>query len=105
MKQQTITFTDTAEMRKGFRLVWQGVCTAVCAMGRIADKAVHRYPYPFIFATVIVAVVTAVYNIGNARAERDSLNRQCHELRQKMESLQNCLEIGKEAGYVQVADK
>lgn len=100
MKQKTITFTNTnsAKMCAGFGLMWQGTKTAASAIGAIIDNALHRYPYPFIFVTVIAATLVAVVNIGKARAERDSLNKQCYELQQKLESV--CNEIEARGGVV-----
>lgn len=92
MKQETITFTDTAKMRKGFCLIGQGIKTAASAIGGITDAFIHRYPYPFIIATIIAATLIAVVNIGKARAERDRLNRQCYELQQKLDSVYNEME-------------
>lgn len=97
MNKETITFTNKAEMRKGFALIWQGVKTAVAAIGRIIDAVVHHYPYPFIFATILVAAVLSIYNIGLARAERDKLNRENYELQQKLTSITNEMEAGGEA--------
>ncbi len=92
MNQETITFTNKAEMCKGFVMMWQGIKTAFAAIGRIVDAAIHRYPYPFIFITILVAVVVSVVNIGQARAERDALTKDNYELQQKLTSAINELD-------------
>ena len=87
MTEQTITFTPSASLRKGLKLIAKGICLTVGSIGRLLDACIRRFPYVWIVTILIASVVIAHVNIGKARAERDRLNRQNYELRQKVEKL------------------
>ncbi len=87
MTEQTITFTPSASLRKGLKLIAKGICLTVGSIGRLLDACIRRFPYAWIATILIASVVIAHVNIGKARAERDRLNKQNYELTQKVEKL------------------
>lgn len=87
MTEQTITFTPSASLRKGLKLIAKGIWLTVGSIGRLLDACIRRFPYLWIAAILIASVVIAHVNIGKARAERDRLNKQNYELTQKVEKL------------------
>lgn len=87
MTEQTITFTPSASLRKGLKLIVKGIWLTVGSIGRLLDACIRRFPYVWIVTILIVSVVIAHVNIGKARAERDRLNKQNYELTQKVEKL------------------
>lgn len=62
-------------------------CHAVIAINavRAIDKAVKGFPWAFIFAIGLIAVISSAAGVGNARAERDNTQR-------KMVALQDTLD-------------
>ena len=87
MNENTIIFTPSASLRKGLKLILKGIMLTIVSIGRLLDKSVKNYPYAWIVAILIVCIIVNVVNIGNARAERDRLNKQNYELKQKLENL------------------
>ena len=87
MTEQTITFTPSASLRKGLKLIAKGIWLTVGSIGRLLDACIRRFPYVWIVTILIASVVIAHVNIGKARAERDRLNKQNYELTQKVEKL------------------
>ena len=97
MKAETITFRPSSELRQGLCLLGQGFAKTSKAIGTLLNKSAHRFPYAWIFVTVLAAVIVSVVNIGQARAERDRLNKENYELREKLQSVTNEFEMsGKE---------
>lgn len=99
MTTDTITFTDKSDLRKGLYLLWQGIVTMYKATIHILNKSAHRWPYAWIFIAILIAAIISIVNIGKARAERDALNKENYELRQKLASVMNELEISGRAQY------
>lgn len=87
MTEQTITFTPSASLRKGLKLIAKGIWLTIASIGRLIDASIRRFPYVWIAAILVFSVITAYVNIGKARAERDRLNKQNYELNQKIEKL------------------
>lgn len=83
MTEKTITFTPEAQLRKGAWLLGKGLRLTGRALGRMFDSSVHRYPYAYVLAILLAATVTAFYNIGQARAERDKANKEYYELQRR----------------------
>lgn len=94
MTEQTITFTPSASLRKGLKLIVKGIWLTIASIGRLIDASIRRFPYAWIAAILVFSVITAYVNIGKARAERDRLNKQNYELTQKVEKLSNVSSIG-----------
>lgn len=94
MTEQTITFTPSASLRKGLKLIAKGIWLTIGSIGRLLDTCIRRFPYVWIVTILIASVITAYVNIGKARAERDRLNKQNYELTQKVEKLSNVSSIG-----------
>lgn len=87
MTEQTITFTPSASLRKGLKLIAKGIWLTIESIGRLIDASIRRFPYVWIVTILVFSVITAYVNIGKARAERDRLNKQNYELTQKVEKL------------------
>ena len=87
MTEQTITFTPSASLRTGLKLIAKGICLTVGSIGRLLDACIRRFPYVWIVTILIASIIIAHVNIGKARAERDRLNKQNYELTQKVEKL------------------
>jgi hypothetical protein len=50
------------------------------------DKAAHRWPWAFIFAILLVSILTSYVCIGQARAERDKYNKDAAHLQALVDS-------------------
>ena len=87
MTEQTITFTPSASLRKGLKLIAKGICLTVGSIGRLLDACIRRFPYVWIVTILIASVVIAHVNIGKARAESDRLHKQNSYLTPKVEKL------------------
>lgn len=82
-----VEFNDSITMIKdGFVCLFRLVV-------RLLNASVHRWPYVYLFALAVMAVVISLISIGKARAERDNLNKANYELSVKVDSLQNMLDI------------
>ncbi len=98
MTTETITFTPKAELKKGVFLLGKAIVTIFRGLAHLVDQSVHKYPYPWLFLIILPTCITSFVCIGNARAERDSLNKRNYELQQKVEALNNIIEAKKIAG-------
>lgn len=98
MTKETITFSPTAELRKGVFLLGRALVTIFKAITHLFDYSVHKYPYPWLLLILFSTYLTSFICIGQARAERDSLNKQNYELQKKVTDLSNLLEAKKEMG-------
>ena len=65
-----ITFSKNI-YAEAFGLIGRGFAMAVKETGRVVNKAIHEWPYAFMFAEALVLVVIAFAYVGQARAERD----------------------------------
>ena len=63
--------------------VWAIVHNTASAINR----AVYRFPWAFIFLTIVVCMVASFVAIANSRAERDSYNKKVTELQLKYDSI------------------
>ena len=48
------------------------------------DNSIHSYPYAYVIIILFTAFVTAYYNIGQARAERDRIGKEYYELQRRI---------------------
>ena len=87
MTEETITFTPSASLRKGVKLIVKGIWLTIASIGRLLDASIRRFPYVWIVVILMATTITAFVYIGKARAERDRLNKQNYELKQKLENL------------------
>ena len=53
---------------------------------RAIDKAAHRWPWAFIFSILLASIITSYVCIGQARAERDSYNKEAARLQALVDS-------------------
>ncbi len=83
MTEKTITFTPEAQLRKGVWLLGTGLRLTARALARMFDNSIHRYPYAYLLLILLTATVTAFYNIGQARAERDKAAKDYYELQRR----------------------
>ena len=62
-------------------------------LGRAINHLVTAYPWPVIAAITIISIVMNIVTIGRARAERDGYNRQNVQLKEKLNTANNLVEI------------
>lgn len=82
-----ITFTSNI-YREAFSMISRGFAMAVKETGRIVNKAIHEWPYAFMFAEALVLVMIAFAYVGQARAERDYESKRYIGIQAKADSLQ-----------------
>lgn len=75
-KVNNISFVENATMREAFILSFRYAGVFFCHLWRVFNKMVHRYPWFFIVAILIVAFIVSYINITEARAERDKYNKE-----------------------------
>lgn len=59
---------------------------------RAVNRAAHGFPWVFISAVLIAAVLTGYVMVGKARAERDSYGKEAYQLQQRLDSITLVLE-------------
>ena len=84
MTEKTITFTPKAQLRKGAWLLGKGLNMTSKALAKMFDNSIHRHPYAYVIIILLTAFVTAYYNIGQARAERDRIGKEYYELQRRI---------------------
>lgn len=82
-----IAFTSNI-YREAFAMIGRGVAMAVKETGRVVNKAIHEWPYAFMFAEALVLVVIAFAYVGQARAERDYASKRFVDIQAKADSLE-----------------
>lgn len=82
-----ITFTSNI-YREAFSMIGRGFAMAVKETGRVVNKAIHRWPYAFMFAEALVLAMIAFAYVGQARAERDYASKRYVGIQAKADSLQ-----------------
>lgn len=87
-----ITFTSNI-YREAFSMIGRGFAMAVKETGRIVNKAIHKWPYAFMFAEALVLVMIAFAYVGQARAERDHANKQYVGVQHRADSLEVASEL------------
>lgn len=87
MMAETVKISPTAEIRRGIVLFGVAIVTLARGAVRLFDYSVHRYPYPWLLLVIFSTCLTSFICIGQARAERDILNKKYYQLQQKVEPL------------------
>ena len=82
-----ITFTSNI-YREAFSMIGRGFAMAAKETARVVNKAIHEWPYAFMFAEALVLVVIAFAYVGKARAERDYASKRYVGIQAKADSLQ-----------------
>lgn len=82
-----IAFTSNI-YREAFSMIGRGVAMAVKETCRVVNKAIHQYPYVFMFAEALVLAMIAFAYVGQARAERDYASKRYIGIQAKADSLQ-----------------
>lgn len=100
MAEKTITFTPRAELKKGGRLLIKGFAFLCFGFAHAANALVRRYPYAVIFIVILVSFIVSMIEIGKARSERDSLNKENYQLQQKIDTIQMVNEAKEVHNYV-----
>lgn len=81
----------TEQMGRGLRSVGKGLAMLAVGLVRLADGSVRRWPYAYVVGVAAVATAVSMGCIGQARAERDTLNKRNYELEQRMRRMQTAL--------------
>lgn len=100
MTEQTITFTPSADLRKGFHCLARGLVLIFVSIGKLINHAVYKYPWAFIVGLFLGYLVISFLVVGKARSERDAVNKKNYELQQKIEQLQMVKDAKEEVRYV-----
>lgn len=82
-----ITFTSNI-YREAFSMIGRGFAMAAKETARVVNKAIHEWPYAFMFAEALVLVMIAFAYVGQARAERDYASKRFVGIQAKADSLQ-----------------
>lgn len=82
-----ITFSKNI-YAEAFGLIGRGFRMIAKETARVVNKAVHEWPYAFMFAEALVLVVIAFAYVGQARAERDYASKRFVGIQAKADSLQ-----------------
>lgn len=82
-----IAFTSNI-YREAFSMIGRGFAMAVKETCRVVNKAIHRWPYAFMFAEALVLVMIAFAYVGQARAERDHANKRYLGVQHRADSLE-----------------
>lgn len=77
MAQKTdISFIPNLTTMECFKLIGKALWTIIKNTGRAINKAVYRYPWFFIVAVMLGAIIISYINIAEARTERDKYNKE-----------------------------
>lgn len=77
MVQKTdISFIPNLTTLECFKLIGKALWTIIKNTGRAINKAVYRYPWLFIIAIMLGAIIISYINIAEARNERDKYNKE-----------------------------
>ena len=79
-----IDFVDNATTKEALKYILRFALVILRNMFRAIDKAAHRFPWAFIFAVLLASTVISFALIGQARAERDSYNKENYQLTQEL---------------------
>ena len=94
------TIEPKDRLKQGLHYLAKGIVNIFYALGGMIDASIRRWPYIYIICAVVIALLTSLVYIGNARAERDSLNKKNYELQQKLDTIQMINEAREEQKYV-----
>lgn len=64
------------------------LCVAARCAWRAVDRAAHRWPWAFIVATLLSAVVADYVGIASARGERDAANHAAYTIKLRLDSME-----------------
>lgn len=81
-----ITFSKNI-YAEAFGLIGRGFRMIAKETGRVVNKAIHEWPYAFMFAEALVLVMIAFAYVGQARAERDYESKRYVEAKNTADSL------------------
>lgn len=74
MEQKKEILKDATTKQAIVLIGWYQWCI-VKNIGKAIDKAVHKYPWVCMIATIAIAFIISFVFISKARAERDSYNK------------------------------
>lgn len=83
-----ITFYTEATTTEALRYIAIYSWVVIKNMANAIDKAIHRFPWVAIIATVTISFIICFVEISSARAERDSYNQQLLHTTQQLKSYQ-----------------
>lgn len=95
MKQTTTTidFTQNVTTSEAFKYILRFTAVIIRNVCKAIDKAVHLCPWAFIIAVLLVSTVISFALIGQARAERDSYNKENYQLTQELSKYKAALGV------------
>ncbi len=91
--------TPVERLKEGSRYFIKGVANIGYALCSMFNSSVKRYPYFYVLGTLVFSIVTSIVLIGQARSERDALNKKNYELQQKLDTAQMINEAKEEQAH------
>lgn len=82
-----ITFSKNI-YAEAFGLIGRGFRMIAKETDRVVNKAIHEWPYAFMFAEALVLVMIAFAYVGQARAERDYASKRYVSVQHRADSLE-----------------
>lgn len=94
MKQTTtIDFTKDVTTSEAFKYILRLAAVIVRNVCNDINKAAHRFPWAFVIGVLLASTVTSFVLIGQARAERDSYNKENYQLTQELSKYKAALGV------------
>lgn len=93
--KQTTTIDFTKDVTTSEAILYIGRLAAVIIRNvcNAINKAAHRFPWAFIITVLLASTVTSFALIGQARAERDSYNKENYQLTQELSKYKAALDV------------
>lgn len=91
--------TPAERLKEGAHYFIKGIANIGYALCSMINFSVKRYPYFYVLGILIVSVITSIVLIGEARSERDSLNKRNYELQKKLDAAQMVNEAREEQAH------
>ena len=91
--------TPVERLKEGNRYFIKGVANIGYALCSMVNSSVKRYPYFYVLGILVISIITSVVLIGQARSERDALNKKNYELQQKLDTAQMINEAKEEQAH------
>lgn len=96
MKSEKISFVTNATTREAMAYVMLYSWVFVRNIARAVNRAAHKLPWLFVFATATLAFIISYISIGQARSERDSYNKKLVQTSMQLDSYKAVYGNGKE---------
>lgn len=86
MKSNTITFASNATTLEALKLTFVYAFIFLLNIAKAINRFAHRFPWVCIILVMVLCGLYSFIEIGKARAERDSYNKENAQLQMKVDS-------------------